>query len=265
MTFVYKYLAQKLPGIELKLKEARMPDSDEEYVKKTLMLSLFLSLFLILIIFLFSNNLIIFLILPIVWLFLFSYLARMVDLKISKLRKEIDKEILFAGRFLIIEIESGVPIYEAFRNLTYNYEVIGTYFSEIVDKIDLGTAMDDAINEVLITTPSPNLRKVLWQILNSIKTGSNVKGALVVVLEQVSKEQQIAIKEYGRKLNPIAMFYMMAAIIIPSLGITMLAVLASFIGLNISLPILLVIVVVVGFIQFMFLAVIKSTRPPMVL
>ena len=133
----------------------------------------------------------------------------------------------------------------------------------MIDKVDFGTAMEDALNEVIATTPSPNLRRVLWQILNSFKTGSNVTGSLNVVLDQIGREQQITIKEYGKKLNPIAMFYMMIAIIVPSLGITMLSVLASFLGWNISLGILIVIVILIGFVQFMFLAIIKSSRPPM--
>lgn len=263
MTLLYKWLASHVPGLELKLVEARMPGTDEDYMRKTWIGALYLSLGLALIAFLFTKKIIVFLFLPIIFLFMFSYLSKIVDVKIKKMRNDIDKEILFAGRFLIIELESGVPLYNTFKNMSDNYETIGPYFDDIVDKIDFGTAMEDALNEVIATTPSPNLRKVLWQILNSFKTGSNVTGSLNVVLDQIGREQQITIKEYGKKLNPIAMFYMMAAIILPSLGIMMLSVLASFLGWNISLGILIVIVILIGFIQFMFLAVIKSSRPPM--
>jgi len=264
MTFLYKWLAMRIPGLELKLKEARILGTDEGYMKKTWMGALYLSLGLTFVAFLFTKKLGVFLFFPIVFFMMFTYLARAVDVKIEKMKKEIDKEILFAGRFLIIELESGVPLYNAFKNMSENYETIGPYFDEIVDKVDLGTSMGDALNEVITTTPSPNLRRVLWQILNSSKTGSNVMGSLNIVLDQISREQRIIIKEYGRKLNPIAMFYMMAAIIVPSLGITMLAVLASFLGLNLSLGILFVIVIIIAFVQFMFLAIIKSSRPPMV-
>ena len=51
-------------------------------------------------------------------------------------------------------------------------------------------------------------------------------------------QQQIEVKEYGRKLNPLAMFYMMIAVIVPSLGMTMLVVLATFVGLKLSLLVL---------------------------
>jgi flagellar protein FlaJ len=245
MKNLYKWLSRRTPGLNIRLKEARMRGTDEEYVKKTWNGALFLSMGLVMIAFLFTKEFLIFLFFPVVFIIMFTYLSRVVDVKVEKLRREIDKEILFAGRFLIIELESGVPMYNTFRNLAENYETIGKYFEEIV------------------TTPSPNLRKVLWQILNSYRTGSNVIGSLNIVLDQIAREQQIGIKEYGRKLNPIAMFYMMAAIIIPSLGITMLSVLASFLGWTLSLGILMVIVVMLAFVQFMFLAIIKSSRPPM--
>lgn len=260
---LYKWLAQHKPGLSLKLKQARIDDDDEEYMHKTWHSAMVMSVAIVMIIALFTKSFLTILVWPFAFLLLFSYFSKIVDVKIARIKREIDGEILFAGRFLIIELESGVPLYTTFENLAKNYETIGPYFQEIVDKAYFGTAMEDAMNEVIAITPSSNLRQVLWQILNSFSTGSDVTHSLMSVLDQIGREQQISIKEYGRKLNPLAMFYMMAAIIVPSLGVTMMSVMASFMGLNISLPILLVMVVLLGFMQFMFLAVIKSSRPPM--
>jgi hypothetical protein len=55
---------------------------------------------------------------------------------------------------------------------------------------------------------------------------------------------------------------MMVSVIIPSLGTTMLVVLATFIGLRLNLIILLGLAGFTGFIQLMFLSIIKSSRPP---
>jgi hypothetical protein len=54
---------------------------------------------------------------------------------------------------------------------------------------------------------------------------------------------------------------MTISIIIPSLGITMLVILATFIGLHVTMAILVVLAVFIAFIQFMFLSLIKSSRP----
>jgi flagellar protein FlaJ len=106
------------------------------------------------------------------------------------------------------------------------------------------------------------LRRIFWQVLNSLKTGSEISGALTAVFDQIVREQQIAVKEYGRKLNPLAMFYMMIAVIVPSLGTIMLIVLSTFLGLDLNLLFFSVIIVANVLVQIMFLVIIKAQRPP---
>ena len=199
--------------------------------------------------------------LPVFGLLLF-YLLKLPDARIIGREKEISKEIVFAGRFLIIELQSGVPLYNALHNLAKNYKATGAYVNEIIDKVDLGTSLEDAMNEAVELVPSDDFRKMLWQIINSLRTGSDVSKSLVSTVDQVAKRQQIQINEYSKKLNPLAMFYMMIAVIAPSLGITMLIILSSFIQFTMSLTILLLLAFLLGFVQFMFLAIIKFSRPP---
>lgn len=259
----FKILARKVPDLKLKLSQARLYQDPEQYIKKTFNTALFLSFGVLIIAFTFIKKPGIFLFFPIIFVFSFFYFLKYVDVKIEKMKRSINQEVVFAGRFLIIELESGVPLYNAFINLSKNYEVIGPFFDEIVEKVNLGTTMEEALNESITTTPSPELRKLMWQVLNSMRTGADVADSLNVVIDQIVRQQQIAVKEYGRKLNPLAMFYMMIAVIVPSLGTTMLIVMATFLGFTMPLASLLVIAGLVGFIQFMFFAIIKSARPPM--
>ena len=80
-------------------------------------------------------------------------------------------------------------------------------------------------------------------------------------MEQIAREQTIEINKYSKKLNPFAMFYMIIAVILPSLGITMLVVLSSFLEFELSLTIFLIIAFFLGFVQFIFLSLIKFSRP----
>ncbi|MFH1682467.1 MAG: type II secretion system F family protein [Candidatus Woesearchaeota archaeon] len=259
-------ISRAFPGLDVKLKLADISDSPEEFIKKTLMSSLIVAgglvFFLWMVLarlgnfgkFIFGSG-------PFVFLLLLFYFWRVPDAKIQKKQHDINSEIVFAGRFLIIELESGVPLYDAFKNLSKNYKIIGKYFAEIVTKIDLGTQMEDALNESVEFTPSPNFRKILWQIVNSQQTGADMSTALRSVVEQITKEQLIEVQEYGRKLNPMAMFYMIIAVILPSIGITMFVILATFMDLTLELSVLLIISFFLAFIQFMFYAMIKSSRP----
>jgi archaeal flagellar protein FlaJ len=259
----FKILARSLPDLRVKLTQARIYDDPDYYIKKTANSAIFTALSVCFILFGFFRSVKVILLAPVLFAISFFYFIRFVDAKVQKINKGIAQEIIFAGRFLIIEIESGVPIYSAFINISKNYEVVGPFFYEIVEKVNLGTTMEDALNEAISLTPSPELRKILWQVLNSMKTGANVASSLNSVIDQIVRQQQIDVKEYGRKLNPMAMFYMMMAVIVPSLGTTMLIVLATFIGFALPLSFLLLFALIVGFIQFMFFAVIKSSRPPM--
>lgn len=258
----YKLLARTQPDLSRKLQQAGMIDTNETYIKKVLMNSVMLSTGIGFIAFLLYPKLIVFLFTFLLTPLFFMYFIKYVDVKIDRIKKEIDQEIIYAGRFIIIEIESGVSIYNTIQNVEKNYTYVGKYFGDIINKVYLGTTIEDAINDTMINTPSNNLRKVLWQMMNSLKTGSDIGPALSSVVSQIMKEQQIAVQEYGKKLNPLAMFYMMIAIILPSLGVTMLVILATFIGINMSLGTLLGIAAFLAFVQFMFLSMIKSSRPP---
>ncbi|MCH8003364.1 MAG: type II secretion system F family protein [Nanoarchaeota archaeon] len=262
----FQIIARRLPNLKHSLKKAGMNYKPEDFIKRTFLSAFYMttglvvSLALILAKFdVLKGIMVIFI--PIIFFILFSYLLKLPDVKISKKEKGISKEIVFAGRHLIIELESGVPLYNALINISKNYEVIGKYFKEIVNKVNLGTSMEDALTEAIEYIPSDNFRRLLWQILNSIRTGSDVAKSLESVLEQIAREQIIEVNKYSKKLNPFAMFYMIIAVILPTLGVTMLIVLSSFIEVNISLTILLVIAFLLAFTQFMFLSMIKFSRP----
>lgn len=259
---IYKKITKSIPDLDEKLKQASIIDTPLEYTKKTFMTASLMAGAISAIIFLMTQSLIALLTFPIIQPIMLLYFIKYVDVKIEQIRKKVDEEIIFAGRFLIIELDSGVPMHKAFENIEKNYTYVGKYFGDIINKTYLGTSMEDAINDTLMNTPAPNLRKLLWQVLNSLKTGSEIAPALNNVVDQIVKEQKIAVKEYGKKLNPMAMFYMMISVIVPSLGTTMLVILATFLGLNLGLVFLLSLAAFVGFIQLMFTIMIKSQRPP---
>ena len=262
----FQAMARRLPNLKDNLKKAGMNYKPEDFIKRTFLSAFYMTTGLVISVALIlakfnvlKGVMIVFV--PIIFFALFAYMLKLPEVRITKKGKEITRELVFAGRHLIIELESGVPLYNAFMNISKNYEVIGRYFGEIVDKVNFGTSMEDALTEAIEFIPSDDFRRILWQILNSIRTGSDIGKSLALVLEQIAKEQTIEVSKYGRKLNPLAMFYMIIAVILPSLGMTMMIVLSSFIELHLSLTILILIALFLGFVQFMFLSMIKFSRP----
>ena len=83
------------------------------------------------------------------------------------------------------------------------------------------------------------------------------------IIESITKEQALAIRRYGSQLNPLTLVYMMVAVIVPALGITMLIVLSTFSGMEITETMMWGIMGALAFMQFMYIGLIKSKRPNM--
>jgi pilus assembly protein TadC len=110
--------------------------------------------------------------------------------------------------------------------------------------------------------PSLYFRRIMWQMVNALKSGADIGDTIKQIVDTLSEEQRIAIKKYGAQLNPLALMYMIFAVIFPTLGITFLLVVSSFIGIGIDIQ--YVLLGILGFLlmfQFMIIGLIKSRRP----
>ena len=180
--------------LSLKLQQAGLADTETNFIKKTVFSAFYMTtgIIIALAVLLSKANVSIVVpavIFPILFFMMFFYFLKFPDVKIMKIQREIDREIVYAGRFLIIELESGIPVYDAFNHVANNYPVIGKYFRNIVEDIDMGTTIDDALNRAVELTPSQNFRRILWQIINSMTTGADIATSLNSVMEQIVREQ----------------------------------------------------------------------------
>ncbi|MBD3388765.1 MAG: hypothetical protein GF416_06825 [Candidatus Altiarchaeales archaeon] len=186
---------------------------------------------------------------------------------VNKRVKYLERNLLFALRSLLIQIRSGVPIFNGIASIALgNYGPITDEFKVVVEKVNAGQPVVDVLEKLAVRNPSIYFRRAMWQVVNSMKSGSDLGQNLEDVIKSLSKEQLVEIRKYKSILNPLAMMYMMVAVIVPSLGITMLIVLSSFPGMDalgneMTFYGLLVFVV---FMQFIFLGLIKSRRPNLI-
>ncbi|MFT4312374.1 MAG: type II secretion system F family protein [Candidatus Woesearchaeota archaeon] len=175
--------------------------------------------------------------------------------------REIDNEVLFAARFLLIKLTSGRPLFNALIETSQSYGVASKYFKEIVDDINFGTPIEQALTNAMEMTESRFFKKVLFQITNAIKIGVDVSQNLEVVIKEIEEEQHLEIEKYGKKLNSVALFYMLLAIIIPSLGMTLIVVVLNLVSFELNVLMYTIIGSVVMMIQIFFIHVFKSIRP----
>ena len=176
--------------------------------------------------------------------------------------KEIEKDVLFAARDMIIAMRSGMPLYNAIVTVSTGYGTASREFGKIVETVQLGTPIENAIDGVCAKSKSPTFNRIMLQSSTSIKAGADVIGALQEAIDEVSQERVIELRRYGQRLNALAMFYMLFGIIFPSMGIAVATIMTTFISIiTISNTTLGMVFVGIVILQFVFLNMIRSARP----
>ena len=153
------------------------------------------------------------------------------------------------------------PLLNALIEVATSKGITAKYIKEIVDDINTGSTIEDALNNAMIYSPSEKLRKILFHINNALTLGIDVTKPLESVLKEITKEEELEITKYGKKLNTLIIFYMLGAVILPSLGVAIFIVISSFLNSNIGLSGLMVLAFFIVVLEFIFITIFKSARP----
>jgi len=178
--------------------------------------------------------------------------------------KGIERNLLATLQDILIQLNSGIPLFDILVNISKSdYGEISEEFSKIVKEINAGKPQIESLEEMAAINPSIFFRRAVWQLINGMKSGADMSSVINEIINLLSEEQILQIQRYGSQLSPLAMFYMLMVVIVPSLGITFLIVISSFISLS-EFAIKLVFWCLYGiviFFQIMFMGMIKSKRP----
>jgi len=198
-----------------------------------------------------------------IFIFFMMFYSALYKPKVVALRRarKIEEELPYALRHLLIQVKSGVPLYQGFVSISDGYGEVSKEFKEIIKKINSGYSEIKALEESILRSASQKYRKAFWQILNSMKTGTDVSTPLENVVNEIINDQILAIKNYGQQLNPLTLMYMMMAVIMPSLGITFLVIISSFVGFKIPNLLFVGIAFFLIIFQWSFLNIIRTKRP----
>ncbi len=257
------------PYLKKSLAQSQMRYTPAGFVRMALLSAIYLTAALLVISFMLlreneSALLILALAAPAFYFISFIYTMQLPKVKAITRAKRIEQELVFAGRHMLIELQSGVPLFDAMLGISRDYDEVSLEFNKIVEKVTLGVSMGSAMHEVADANPSKYFNRLLMQMANSLASGSDVAAALESSLQQISREQVIELKAYGQKLNPIVMFFMIFGVIIPSLGVAFAIILVSFLGgtgMAFGPMALFGTLVAVGLLQFIFLSMIENSRP----
>jgi pilus assembly protein TadC len=193
----------------------------------------------------------------------FSLIKSIPSIIMTSKKNQLESDLLYSARHLLLNLESGTALINALENVSKLSNNSSMYFKELVFDVSFGLPIEEALLKSIEYSPSKAYSKILQEIKTSLDTGSNLQKTLKNTLQDITKNHLILIQEYGKRLNPMTMFYMILGTILPSLGTAMLIVGASLIpGLVIiDLRILLFLVFVLIIVQLFFVLSFRSLKP----
>ncbi len=182
----------------------------------------------------------------------------------NRKQRGLERNLMPALEDMLVQLSSGVPLFNIMVNISISdYGEISTEFKKAVRKINAGVPQIDVLEEIGERNSSSYFKRTIWQISNGMKSGSDISEVIKSSLKLLNEEQVIQIQDYGNKLNPLIMFYMLITIILPALAITFMTIISSMIGLDkyVTMMMYAGMFAFTIFIQIMFLGAIRSSRP----
>ena len=176
--------------------------------------------------------------------------------------KQLNKDLLFSLRHLLIQVRSGVPLYNAMVSVSEaDYGIVSEEFRQTAKEISGGTSQSEALENMVIRTPSVYLRRVVWQISNALRAGSDLAGVIETLVHEFSEEERVRLQRFSKELSPWALMYLMLTVIFPTMGIAMLLVLTSLAPINVTNEMFVIFAGMFTAFQFFFIKFLKNKRP----
>ena len=180
----------------------------------------------------------------------------------GKKAEDIDKDLVFALKDMLLEVSSGASVYSALVEVSRSgYGSVSVEFEKVVKKVNVGIPVEDALGELALKTKSEHLRSSIWQIVNAIKSGSSTEGVLRELVKEMTVERRTKIKSYAQELNVMVLAYMLFAVVIPTIATTVVIILGPFLGVDVGPRVFYIILPVCFFIQLALVELVKSRRP----
>lgn len=196
------------------------------------------------------------------WLVFFMLHIIYPKIVLKKVAAKESRELLFALREILMDVQSGVPLFDSMKNVSSaGYGYVSSDFGQVVKEIEAGLSEREALRTLALKTESEYLKRAVWQMVNALESGTSIGIALPSIVDSLETYLYREIKNYSANLNFLMLIYMMSAAVIPSLGITFLVLLSAFSDFGITLETVGMLVGFSVFMQVILIGYMSSTRP----
>lgn len=187
----------------------------------------------------------------------------MPKLMVAQRGQKVEKDLEYMLRDMDIQTSAGIPVFDSIVNISAGgYGECSTECHNIVKDVESGKSLIKALDSAGMATTSEYFRRTMFQLVNAMRAGSDVSIALRAIANDLTREKRVKIKTYSQELNMFGLIYMLAAIVLPSMGITLLIIVSTLISIGTDLNVLLWLVLVFSIVfQFIFISIIRGKRP----
>ncbi|MGM5482021.1 MAG: type II secretion system F family protein [Nanobdellota archaeon] len=196
------------------------------------------------------------------FLVIFMVTVRYPKVSAGKDAEAIEGNLIFALKDLLLKVSAGTQLYDALVSIANsNYGEVSVQFEKVAKQVQSGKPMDKALENMALTTSSEYMKRTVWQLVNVLKSGSNLKRALRIVISEQLQNHKEKIRGYAQELNLWSLIYMLFAVAIPTIGLTMMLILTTFSGFGMTQSTFIVFGVLCLFVQYVIIGLIQSRRP----
>ncbi len=173
-----------------------------------------------------------------------------------------DSELLFALNDILVQVKANVDLYKALVNVVEgDYGFVSDELQDVVDAVESGNSMVNALKKLALTTNSNFMKRIAWQLTNSIKSGSDAVRVIRSLIEELESYYHALISNYTKELNVLTLVYLTLAVVAPTIGITVMIILSSFGGLSLNPQMITTIIALLITVQPIIIGFINSRRP----
>jgi Flp pilus assembly protein TadB len=174
--------------------------------------------------------------------------------------------MMFSLQAINIEMSSGIQFGEALNHISERD--YGEFSKEMgrISRESQKYGLKVALEKSAERTPSKTYKRVMWQLLNSLETGADMRANISSIVTDLKRAQENEAQKYARSLEKQLTVYIMGAIVMPALAVVILQTISSLglTGQGVGEWTYWMILAFSAFVQVFFLYVIRFRKPSLI-
>ena len=263
-----RLLLKIFPFVEHDLKRLDKDADAEPYIIDSFFSGLILSVFFSIIVFIlvpgkfFDKLLITTVVLIYTFSLFFGINIMYPKLKMGSISSLIDRDLSFALRDLVVQVRSGVMLYDAIVSIAEgDYGVVSKDFKEAVRMMNAGYSEAYALEMLALDSKSEYMKKIVWQIANAMQRGGDISKMLESIYSSIQRHHEREVKSYLSTMNMMILMFFLLAVTLPTLGMVFMVVLSSVGGITLDITTSMMIIGTSILVQAFMLGYMRTLRP----